>query len=124
MDGDPPIESPYSTEASAVVTDDPPPAPISLGVGTWTDTYSLTWSYPFIPPDLAGVRIWKSWTSGGPYVPATAGLASASPPFGGIRPRAPMYLRLSSVDAAGHESMSAQEVVVEGGVPLAKRPAG
>ncbi|MBI3272844.1 MAG: hypothetical protein HYZ53_27905, partial [Planctomycetes bacterium] len=114
VDGDPPIESPYSTEASAVVTDDPPPAPVSLGVGTSLDAYSLTWSYPFIPPDLVGVRIWKSWTPGGPYVPATAGLVSASPPFWGTRPRGPMYLRLSSVDAAGHESMSAQEVVVEG----------
>ncbi|MBI3269810.1 MAG: hypothetical protein HYZ53_12365 [Planctomycetes bacterium] len=113
IDGEPPIESPYSTEASATVTDDPPPAPYALVLGYTPDSFGLNWSLASNPPDLLGVRIWKSYVSGGPYVPAAPDLLPHDGTFWAARPRARIYLKASTVDAAGHESMSAEEASVD-----------
>ncbi|MBI3272892.1 MAG: hypothetical protein HYZ53_28145 [Planctomycetes bacterium] len=113
VDGEPPIESPYSNEASATVTDAAPPAAESLAVGLTPDTYQLTWSLLSVPPDLAGARVWKSWTAGGPYTPASPGLVNSMGPFSAARPRAPLFLKVSMLDAAGQETMSTEEVSVE-----------
>lgn len=119
---DPPEESPFSNEVSATVTDNPPPPAHDLAVTLGTDSYAATCVQGDVPPDFAGHYWYRSWVAGGPYVRANAVPLALGSPLHGPIPRAPLYLRAASVDNAGHETMSAEEVVVQAGDIVRQEP--
>jgi hypothetical protein len=121
IDCSPPAESPFSNEASATPTDNPPPAPQNLALAYRTQVYDLTWQIPNPPPDLLGSKVYRSWTAGGPYT-----LMTPTPITGytytGLFPKATLYLKVASVDNTAHETMSQQEVAVAPGDVVKQEP--
>lgn len=122
---DPPEESPYSNEVSVVVTDVPPPAPTDSAVVNSTETYTFSASVANPPPDFVGFNVYGSASPGGPETRLNASLILNS--FGSLSfqdriPRGALYLRASSVDTAGHETLSAEQVAVEPALLIHQEP--
>jgi hypothetical protein len=98
------LEGLPSNEAVAVTGDVPPAAPTGLTAGAGGDDVVLDWA-DNVEQDLAGYRVYRSMTSGGPYSPVGPALVTSSAlTDAGLVPGTTYYYVVAAVDMSGFES--------------------
>jgi fibronectin type 3 domain-containing protein len=104
------LEGPRSGEASALTGDVPPAAPTGLTATVSGGNVTLDWA-DNAEQDLAGYRVFRSSTSGGPYAPIGPALVSGSSYTDtGLAQGSTSYYVVSAVDAGGFESSRSAQV--------------
>lgn len=86
----------------------PPSAPEGLASSSLPHGVRISWRRN-LEADIQGYRLFRGWTSEGPYQPQTAGLIKAPLPVlefvdKNIEPEATAYYVVTAVDASGNES--------------------
>lgn len=118
--GSPPEESGYSNQASATPTDNPPPAPHDFVVyengetGWGWGVYEIQWECDGAP-DLVGFFINGSWTGSSPFTRINQDPITGSYTYRAAIPKGDLTVKISSIDATDHETMSTETIVVQGG---------
>ncbi|MBI3271936.1 MAG: hypothetical protein HYZ53_23285 [Planctomycetes bacterium] len=114
VEGVPAIEY-RSATVSASPTDIPPPAPDPVTLRFSTNLWSLEWDLPSVPPDLAGFHVYQRRTPDESLARLEPQLlAAGTRRLIGDKPQNRIYVRLGSVDRAGHESFSIEKTITPG----------
>ncbi len=103
-------ESPPSTEASATVDIEPPLPPMNLSVVPVPEGGALGASWDYAGEPGAGYNLYRSTTSGGPYIRVNTGLiAEESYLDAGLTNGIAYYYVVTAVDSLGNESVHSNE---------------
>jgi hypothetical protein len=104
------LEGGPSNEASALTGDVPPAAPTGLAASVTNDDVALDWADSG-EQDLAGYRVYRGTTPGGPYSPIGPALIGASAYSDQDLAPGTYYYVVTAVDAGGFESGQSPQVV-------------